>query len=256
MKYSFKILALLYCLLITACGKQAVEPIDTANLNLTFRATYGNTPLILNQIYDYESNQVKFSKVSFYLADLVAVNDDGETELSEIQFIDLSLAHNTLTDAEEGFQMKFSRTPVGTYKYMKFSIGVPSDLNRTTPADYSKSHPLGTNNSAQYSEEFNGYIFAKIEGVYDKDGNGFDDSDINFIYNTGGRDNLYIPIEFDTPFALKTGEATKLDFELDIKRLLTRPFGSLIPIIDYNPNDLNEERRIIMDNFEFALQLK
>ncbi|MFK7983795.1 MAG: MbnP family protein [Saprospiraceae bacterium] len=245
----------MYCLVI-ACNKPTIALVDTASLNLSFRATYKSEPLILNQTYDYEGNNVKFSNINFYLANLVAVNDDGETELSEIQFINLSLAHNTLADAEKGFLMNFSKIPVGTYKYLKFGVGVPPDLNRTTPADYATNHPLGINNGAQYSEEFDGYIFAKIEGAYDKDGDGFGSNDISFAYQIGGRDNLYKTIESDNILNLEAGETTILDFELDVRRLLTRPAGSLIRIIDYDPNDQNEERQIIMNNFERALQLK
>ena len=56
-------------------------------------------PLVLQnqQTYPYQGSLVRFSKVNFYLANLVAVNDDGERELSDIQFIDLSLTHNTPT---------------------------------------------------------------------------------------------------------------------------------------------------------------
>lgn len=259
MKHLIKILFLFFCLAITACRKQTAVLVDTASLNLSFRATYGNETLVLDneQAYDYEGTQVKFSKVNFYLANLVAINDDGETELSEVQFIDLALTHNTLTEAEKGTVMNFSKVPIGLYKYFGLGVGVPNDLNKTNPSDYATSHPLGANNSSEYLEDWNGYIFVRIEGQYDQDGDGFGSNDINFSYQIGGRENLYRPIEFESTLAFSAGETINLDFELDIKRLFTRPAGSLIPIIDYNPNDLNEERQIIMDNFELrAFQLK
>ena len=217
MKYFHKILVLFYSLVIAACGEQIVIPVDTASLYLSFRATYSGEPLILNQTYNYEGNQVKFSKINFYISDLVAINDDGETELSEIQFIDLSLTHNTLADAEEGFQMSFSKIPIGTYSYLRFGVGVPSDLNKTTPADYATNHPLGTKNSAQYSEDLNSYFFVKIEGEYDKDGNEIiDENDISFVYYTG-TDRNYKSIEFERSLTLSAGETSNLDFELNVK---------------------------------------
>lgn len=257
MQHLIKILPFVYCLVFIACGKQAAVPVDTASLNLSFRATYGEETLILDnqQEYDYEGNSIKFSKVNFYLANLVAVNDDGETELSEIKFLDLSLTHKTPVDAAKGTIINFDKVPVGAYQYLNFGIGVPTDLNKTSPSDYSTSHPLGTNNRGEYREDWGSYIFAKIDGQYDKDGDGFGSNDIDFTYQMGGRDGLYQDFEFDL-LTLNAGETINLDFELDIKRLLTRHAGSLIPIIDYDPNDQIEERIIIMNNFLQALQLK
>jgi len=258
MKYAFKILPFLCFLVITTCGKQIAEPVDTATVNLSFRATYGDEPLVLNeqQVYDYEGKGIKFSTLSFYLADLAAVNDDGETALSAIQFINLTSTHSTSSDALKGTIINFDKVPVGAYKYLKLGIGVPSDLNRTTPLDYAENHPLGATNNREYSADSGSYIFAKIEGQYDKDGDGFNDNDLVFSYNASGQNDLYVPLEFEHTFTLNAGETTNLGFELDVRQLLTRPFGSLIPIIDYDPNDQNEEGKIIMDNFIFALQLK
>jgi len=258
MKYSFNLLTIFYCLIVIACNKPTVELIDTAALSLTFRATFANEPLILDQQkeYDYEGKSVRFSKVNFYLANLVAVNDDGETELSEIQFIDLTSTHNTTTTAEKGTTKSFSRVPTGAYNYLQVGVGVPSDLNKTNPSDYGTNHPLGSSNNNEYREDWKGYVFVRLEGQYDKDGDGFASNDIDFAYEIGGRANLYKTIDLDNSLNLSAGETTTLDFELDVRRLLTRPAGSLIPIIDYDPNDQNEERQIIMNNFEKALQLK
>ncbi len=244
-------------LMAASCGKEPPPPIDTAAINLSFRATYGDETLVLNQQnYDYEGKAVRFSKVNFYLANLAAVNDDGETELSEIRFIDLTLTHNTAIDAAKGTVISFSRVPVGTYKFLKFGIGVPADLNKTNPSDYSTSHPLGADNSGEYWEAWNSYIFAKIEGQYDEDGSGdFDGNDISFAYHTG-IDRVYQEIELDNNLNLVAGETTNLDFELDIRQLFTRPAGSLIPLEPHDPNDQIGEMIIIMENFKRALQLK
>ena len=257
MKNILSLLFLSGLLLAASCGKETAPPIDTAAINLSFRATYAGEPMVLNQQnYDYEGNAVRFSKINFYLANLVAVNDDGETELSEIQFIDLSLTHNTPADAAEGTVIRFSRVPVGTYKFLRFGIGVPADLNKTIPSDYSTSHPLGADNSGEYWEAWNSYIFTKIEGQYDKDGNGiFDGNDISFAYHTG-MDRIYKEIELDNILNLNAGETTNLNFELDIRRLFTRPAGSLIPLEPHNPNNQIEEMFIIKDNFPRALLLK
>ncbi len=243
-------------LLAASCGKENTNPIDTAKLNLSFRATYGGESLVLEQKnYDYEGNPIRFTKINFYISDMAAVNNDGETELSEIQFIDLTQTHRTPGDAETGTVKSFSNVPVGTYNQLKFGIGVPADLNKTSPSDYSTSHPLGADNSGEYWEAWNSYIFAKIEGQFDVDGNGFDGNDISFAYHAG-RDNLYAPIELDNAIDLTAGNTTDLVFELDIKTLMSQRNGGLLELQPHNPNGHGAENFLIMDNFQRALQLK
>jgi len=151
MRYPFNLLVLLYCLAITACGEQIVNPVDTASLNLSFRATYDGEPLVLGtQKYEYKGNLIKFTNITFYLSNLVVINNDGETELSEIQFVNLTTTHKTPTDAAKGTIINFDKIPVDAYNYLGFGIGVPTDLNKTNPSDYSTSHPLGINNSDEY----------------------------------------------------------------------------------------------------------
>ena len=240
-----------------SCGKETAPPIDTATVNLSFRATYGGAPLILNENYEYQGNPVRFSKINFYLSNLVVANNDGERELSDIQFIDLSLTHNTAIDAAKGTVMNFSRVPVGTYNFLRFGIGVPVDLNKTTPSDYSTSHPLGVGNSGEYWEAWNSYIFAKIEGQYDENGDGtIDGNDISFAYHTG-TDRVYAEdIEFDNVINLNAGETTNLDFELDIRQLLSFPQGDLLDLEPHDPNNQLGDMILIMGNFKKALQLK
>jgi len=241
-----------------SCGNENISPpIDTATIQLSFRATYDGEPLVLNQqTYEYEGSQVRFSKVNFYLANLSAVNDDGDTEVSEIQFIDLSLTHNTAADAAIGSISSFSRIPVGTYKFLKFGVGVPADLNKTNPSDYSTSHPLGADNGGEYWEAWDSYIFAKIEGQYDENGDGVFD-DVSFAYHTGdvGK-NVYFEREIDQIINLSAGETTSLNFELDVKQLLTWPQGQPFRLEPHDPNNQIEEMIIIMENFRNALQLK
>jgi len=257
MKNILFLLTISFLFLAASCSKEKTTPVDTAGLNLSFRATYAGEPLVLNQqTYRYATGPVRFSKINFYIANLVAVNNDGETELSEIQFIDLSKTHNTAIDAAEGTVRSFSRVPVGTYNQLKFGVGVPADLNKTNPSDYSTTHPLGANNSGEYWEAWNSYIFMKVEGQWDRDDNGFDGNDVSFAYHTGGRDELYKAIELDNNLVLNAGEATDLVFELDVKRLFTFPDGDLLELESHDPNSQVAEMFFLMDNFKKALQLK
>lgn len=257
MKNFILLLTLSSLLLAASCGKENTNPIDTAKLNLSFKANYGGETLIIQEKnYNYLGKPIRFSKVNFYIADLVAVNNDGETELSEIQYIDLTQTHKTPIDAEQGTVMSFSNVPVGTYNQLRFGVGVPADLNKTNPSDYSTTHPLGADNSGEYWEAWDSYIFAKIEGQYDVDGDGFDVDDISFAYHTGGRADLYESIELDNNLVLRAGETTDLVFDLDIEQLFKQGQGDLIALSAHDPARQIPEMFVIMRNFPLALELK
>jgi hypothetical protein len=244
-------------MMAASCGKEKNTPIDTAEIQLSFRATYDGQPLVLNQkTYDYVGKAVRFSKINFYVSELVIGNEDGDTELSEIEFVDLTSTHNTEAGAAKGTIKTYPKVPVGSFNQLKFGIGVAADLNRTSPADYSTNHPLGADNSGEYWEAWNSYIFVKIEGQYDDNNDGtFNGQDISFAYHAG-RDNLYQRLELDQIQTLEAGKTTTLNFELDIKKLLSLPKGDLITLEPHDPNNQLEEMVIIMRNFEKALQLK
>jgi len=247
-------------LLAASCGKENTNPIDTAKINLSFRATFKGEPLVLEEnTYDYDGNLVRFTRINFYISDMAVVNNDGETELSEIQFIDLTPTHRTPQDATTGTGMSFSNVPVGTYNQLKFGVGVAADLNKTNPSDYSTMHPLGVDNSSEYWEAWDSYIFAKIEGQYDADGNGqFSDvDDFSFAYHTGGDlPQLYPIIEFDNNLVLRAGETTDLSFELDIFELFDQGLEDPISLFPHDPFRQIPEMLLIMNNFPDALQLK
>ncbi|MEM1120996.1 MAG: MbnP family protein [Bacteroidota bacterium] len=258
MKNILFLLSISTLFLAASCGKEPPIPVNTAELNLSFKATYDGEPLVLNQqTYRYATGPVRFSKINFYIADLVAVNNDGETELSEIRFIDLTKSHNTPLESSQGTVVNFSKVPVGVYNQLKFGVGVPADLNKTNPSDYSTTHPLGADNSGEYWEAWNSYIFMKVEGQWDANDDGFDVDDINFAYHVGGRDALYEPVEQDNSLNLRAGETTNLTFELDVKTLFTFPDdGTLLRLEPHDPNSQVAEMFFLMNNLKRALILK
>ena len=243
-------------LLITSCGKENTTPIDTAEINLSFRANYTGETLVLNENYLYNGMPIRFTRINFYISNLVIVNDDGETDLTEIQFIDLTQTHRNPIDSEIGTVMSFSNVPVGSYNQLKFGVGVPVDLNKTNPSDYSTTHPLGADNSGEYWEAWDSYIFAKIEGQFDVNGDGFDADDINFAYHTGGRPDLFAPIELDNNLVLSGGETTDLIFELDVAQLFKQGLGDPLTLSAHDPSRQIPEMLVIMGNFQRALQRK
>ena len=248
-------LSLLFSLLaLSACKKDRAIAIETTTLELSFTANYDGIPLVINeQEYDYAGNPIRFSKVSFYVSNVTL----GETEISDVNYIDLTKTHTDKVSAERGTTMDFPKIPVGEYQSVAFGIGVAPDLNRTKPSDYSTSHPLGADNSGEYWEAWNSYIFVKIEGQYDADGNGFDGEDIAFAYHVG-QDELYKTLKatFDSPLLLEVDTQTDINFSIDLKKLLTTGTGELLPLDVHDPNNQMDIMRMIMGNFSNAIEYK
>lgn len=240
-------------LFFTACEKDpTTNAIETASLEFAFTANYDGTPLVINEKeYTYNGKPIRFSKVNFYLSNIIL----GGTELSDIMYIDLSKTHTSEEGAKEGTVLNFSKIPVDNYSSMAFGIGVMADLNRTTPGDYSTSHPLGSDNSGEYWEAWNSYIFVKIEGQYDVDGDGFDGEDVAFAYHVG-QDDLYkkLSADFETPITLDANTPTNLELRLDIMKLFEQDNGELLPLEAHDPNNQMETMHLIMDNFSNALR--
>lgn len=251
---NFIALTLLLSLLLFSCKKEQTTPVETTSLEFSFTANYDGAPLVMNeQTYDYNGKPIRFSKVSFYLSNVTL----GETEVSDVNYVDLTKTHTDEIAAEAGTSINFLKIPVGGYNSMAFGIGVAPDLNRTKPSDYSTSHPLGADNSAEYWEAWNSYIFMKIEGQYDADGNGFDGEDIAFAYHVG-QDDLYqtITFTFDDPLQLEATTPTDIMFLLDLKKLLTTGTGELLSLDAHDPNNQKEAMRMIVDNFSDALRAR
>jgi len=240
-------------LLFAGCKKDQTNPVETSSqLGISFTANYDNAPLVMNEgVYDYNGNAIRFSKVNFYLSDVTL----GGTELSDVNFVDLTKTHVTEETAKEGTNISFTKIPVDNYPSIAFGIGVSADLNRTKPSDYSTSHPLGSDNSGEYWEAWDSYIFVKIEGQYDVDGDGFDADDVSFAYHVG-QDEMYkqLTADFETPIALEANATKEIEFQIDIKKLLTQENGALLPLTVHDPNNQMEVMRMIMDNFTRALR--
>jgi len=200
--------------------------------------------------YTYNGNPIRFSKINFYLSDLTL----GGREIIDVTFVDLTETHTSEEAAQTGSVLNFSKIPVGAYNSLELGIGVSADLNRTKPSEYATSHPLGTDNSAEYWEAWNSYIFVKIEGQYDSDNDGFDADDVAFAYHVG-QDEFYKKLsnKLDLELNIVADEQTDIELRLNIKELFTTSNGDLLDLAAHDPNNQSEEMRLIMDNFRTAL---
>ncbi|MEO1515788.1 MAG: MbnP family protein [Bacteroidota bacterium] len=214
---------LLSLLFVTACDDDNDVAADTTDMQLTFKATYNDQPLVMQETYTYGEMSIRFSRFDFYIADLSLTKDDasgrGELALKEIDYVDLS--YDQTQDAMDGYTIDLLEVPTGAYTGFKLGVGVPPDLNKTEWTDYATGHPL--NNANHYWKGWNSFIFSKIEGIVDVDNDGnFDQS---FTFHSG-RDTTYFDHGLLTGIELQTGSVPIFGINIELSDLFKVSGGS------------------------------
>ena len=188
---------------------------EQAELTVTFKLTYGDSPLAAFENREYPRGyEVFFTKFSLYLSNISLVSEDDPIVLSEVEFIDLLTGINDQTAAEKGLSRQFSNIPTGEYSELRLNVGVTNATNQLTPADFAPDHPLG--NTAEYWVGWSSYIFQKIEGKYDEDGDGEPETNIALHM---GSDEAFREIVIRTPVRI-TADPNHLEITFDLEQIL------------------------------------
>ncbi len=243
MKYS----VLLFCIIsvfISSCKKEKNE----GSLSVHFVPYYDGQPLQIFTQKPFTGNeQVQFQHVSFLLSDLVLLNGSGSVDVKDIELVDMSF--DDLPGATEGFTITTDNLPEGDYDGVRFGIGVPSDINDSTPNQYASSHPLSKN--SYYWTAWSSYIFLKIEGTIDTLGTG--SFNTGFAFHTG-TDALYSILETNTfPISIQDGQNTDIIVAIDYKDLLQGVDIKSNPQ-NHDPNDILHIGTIV-NNLQTAVTL-
>jgi hypothetical protein len=225
-------LGLLFVLALSSC-KDNTNNGKTSPVQIMVKAKYDGNPLVMNQRYTFDGREVSFSKLQFFISDLAITQGNSETEIEDIALINLSA-----TDATSGFLLPAQDLPVGTYDGIRFSIGVPSDLNTTKPIEYSSNHPLGQ--PGEYWDAWSSYIFSKIEGKFDTDG---DPTQLEGVLNYHmGTDPMFRSREIDElNIEIIEGGTREIVLEIDMLDLLRNEAGQALDISTRNMAHSNHD---------------
>ena len=199
---------------------------------------YDDQPLQIFTQKPFTGNeQVQFMHLSFLLSDLSLMDGSGNTTLKDIELVDLS--YDDLQAATEGYTITTDHLPEGSYDGISFGIGVPADINDSTPNQYASSHPLSK--TSYYWTAWHSYIFLKVEGTLDTLGTG--SFDTGFAYHTG-TDALYRLLESNVPIDIRDGQNTDIHIAIDYKDLLEGLDIKSNPQ-NHNPNDTVQIAHIV-----------
>lgn len=224
-----------------------VKPVP-GSLEMNFKAMYANKPLIINKIYDYNGKKIMFEKLQFFIAYDVgsfesAVGDNPPTTAL--------LKFTALQDEASAAAGISAEIPLAskTWTSLNFGIGVPKTKNAILPKDF--SFPDGLADSGNFWDSWQSYIFAKLEGKIDKDGDGIFETGITL--HTGGND-VFTPLKFTKTFAVVDAKTTKLNFELSIEELVKNI--DLATVNSTHQIGASPIMKIMMGNLTTALTLK
>ncbi len=187
-------------LMVSSCAKK-----DTT-VNLKFDATYRNATLAFspNTVTDDSANVVKYEELNFLLSNIELVREDNSVaKLADVSYVDF-------VNTENSGASLFSDVPVGTYKALRFSIGLDSAQNEQDPSEIGDSDPR---QKAQYWGWMK-YVFMRIEGKAQlaNTSGGFNQL---LVFHTG-TDVLYRTITLNGPIVINEGDNTlQVNFELN-----------------------------------------
>lgn len=216
MKKIFTPVILLTLAFFTECKKPETK--DTASCDIEFTLGYSKNELQFNHTYPYGSGMnIQFSLLKFYAGNFYFERADGTRENFTDKYLIL----------EEGrYSGQIGELKAGSY--VKAGIGYGVNENRNTQngadaqvaTDYPQDDALNPA-ADMYWGWAQGYIFMKLEGRIDVDGNGSfgDSNDILFSYHPGN-DELYRAFEYTLDFSPEAGKSYTIAANLDVNTLI------------------------------------
>ncbi len=250
-KILFSTLALVVLLMVSCKPDPIIEEDKTANIEVNFVAEYQDSPLVVfGEDYSYPElgNAFNVKKFQFLITDLVLLKDGtgDATELAEVELIEFT--DKTTEDlAVKGTARSYESIPVGEYSGIRFGFGVNNELNRAeTQENYTAGEPL----TKDFWAGWNSYIFSKIEGDFDMNGDGlYDDaSDFSYSLHTGTNEG-YNVITINAPITVAVDSDNVTKIVVDLGKML----GNDSEV--YDIVDIDNRTTHSLDNVGEVLQL-
>jgi hypothetical protein len=178
------------------------------NLVLNWRLSYDDSPLVFFTPYEYDNYEITFTRFTTYISELTL--GDRPTD-DRVFYATVGDSHVDVDQSAQGYSLPIAVAP-GTYEGLQIGLGVNPELNATRPSDWPSGHPLAS--SGEYWLSWTSYVFTKVEGTIDLDGDGI--SDRSFALHLGG-DVAYQSISTEDTITIVEGEDTEIRIGLDIR---------------------------------------
>lgn len=235
------------------CGGREDDDIDEFGaVDLNFQGAFGTEPLVmLAEEYPYEEGmQVRFQLFQFYISEINLIGKDGsKLNIGEVALVNFENIQSTEA-ASKGLDFAFSNIPAGEYKGIEMGIGVVSDLNEKAPSDYAVGHPLAF--QGNYWSGLSSYIFTKIEGNADLNGDGEFTEKLTFHIGEKEDVPLYEMISLDYDFTVSKDQATTIPLAVDLKQVISPSSSNFLDFREVSQDHTNQASvySLIIDNLK------
>lgn len=180
-------------------------------LAIEFDFKMGNLPFEINRIYTINGHKTAFKELQFYISQIKLVRSD-QTSIEVNNLYPLVKKTNTHIPIGTAF--------LETYEQLQFNVGVDPAANALiTNYLTDASHPLALQSPDTMHLSLNeGYIFLKMVGKVDRNGDGIPNENESFDFRIGSNTLLQ---SIDLPIQKTlTESAEAIALEIDVAMLL------------------------------------
>lgn len=206
MMKKFALLLLVPLLWLAGCVDK-----NKANFTVTLQPYIGSQPLGFSTTYnDGAGKEFYFSKFKFYAAHFKLIrSDNSEIEIKDAAFFDWS---------DNNWKSFKAEVDAGTYKGLKFYVGLDPQQNATNPDNYKASEVLGPKDDMFW--EWLKHRFVVLEGRADTSGQNFTNS-IGLAYHVG-TDACYKEVVINgSDVVVSEGGTKSITLKLDLLKVFT-----------------------------------
>ena len=193
----------------------AAHPLPAADLDIAFRHTFGDAPLLLDSLRHTNGARETLSvtRLSYLLSGFALEREDG----GWMEFPD----HVAWVDAAKGrLSTRLNAVPAGRYRAVRFHIGPDPGMNKADPSNLPADHPLNPNLNGLHWSWQTGYIFLATEGHWHVGA-----GDIKGWAHHFARDPNRTRVSLAAPLDLAHNAALLVDFDIGAMLNAPRPLS-------------------------------
>jgi len=214
-KSIFLLSVMIAALFICDCGEHRKSPRPNSNTGLPFhlmiRATVGDADLIYASVYHSAASRAfAVTDFRYYISNVAAIRDDGTEQKLPCSVI--------LVDPRQR-NYDLGTLPEGSYKGLRFIVGLDSAVNHCDPTVFEKGNPLAIQTPSMHWDWNSGYLFTKIEGKVDTSKKGNEPPNTEFFYHIG-MDPMKRSIEIPINFVVGKSSTNSLRLKCDLAAIL------------------------------------
>jgi hypothetical protein len=233
-------LALSGLLFLSACDS-ADDSDDLASLRLDVEPLVGSQAFTANSPFAIGGTVGRLDIAHLYLSGLTLLHEDGREILLMADPITVRAQDENQTELQHTIDERYvlvdldagrapvalGEVPAGRYTGLRFLVGVDGLDNRIAPEDAPAGHPLAPQDPSMHWNWNAGYVFLRLDGLLDVDGDGQVDASTGTPRDpASGQWRMHLgltpnatTVTLDEPFTLRGGEQD-LHVQFDLARLV------------------------------------